>query len=161
MIIKPKRLFQFLIVLALLPGLFGSHRHASASSGNEFARGIGTLTSTQPAGSYSIQVQPSSDSGRSMLIFREILQSPSSVSTVVSPASINAGESAVVTVSLNNVPAEGYASAEFTCTYDTSVVQVSNIQATNLFGADPAVAIKDPYPVDGSFVVAIAGSNGN
>jgi hypothetical protein len=61
---------------------------------------------------------------------------------------------------LNNVPAGGYTSVEFTCTYNPSLVQVSNIVAnTDLFGADPAVAINDPQ--NGSFIVAIAGSNGN
>jgi hypothetical protein len=129
------------------------------SGGAELARGTGTLTSTQPAGSYSIQVQPESGSGFYMLMIREILQTQSSVSTVVNPSSINVGESAVVTVNLNNVPAEGYASVEFTCTYNASLVQVSNIAVTNLFGTDPAVAINGPQ--GGSFIVAIAGSNGN
>jgi len=36
------------------------------------------------------------------------------VSTVVDPQTIYIGESALVTVRLNNVPAEGYTSAEFT-----------------------------------------------
>jgi hypothetical protein len=129
------------------------------ASGTELARGTRTLTSTQPAGNYSIQVQPESGSGFYMLIIREILQTQTSVSTVVNPATINVGESAVVTVSLNNVPAEGYTSAEFTCTYNASFVEVSNITVTNLFGTDPAVAINGPQ--NGSFIVAIAGSNGN
>src|SRR4030095_5041043 len=60
---------------------------------------------------------------------------------------------------LNNVPVEGYTSAEFTCTYNASLVQVSNIAVTNLFGADAAVAINSSK--NGSFIVAIAGSNGN
>jgi hypothetical protein len=129
------------------------------ASGTELARGTRTLTSTQPAGNYSIQVQPESGSGFYMLIIREILQTQTSVSTTANPTSINVGESAVVTVSLNNVPAEGYTSAEFTCTYNASLVEVSNITVTNLFGADPAVAINGPQ--NGSFIVAIAGSNGN
>jgi hypothetical protein len=57
------------------------------------------------------------------------------------------------------VPAEGYISAELTCTYNSTLVQVSNIVAAGLFGPDPAVAINDPQ--NGSFIVAIAGSNGN
>ena len=69
------------------------------------------------------------------------------------------GESATVTVNLGNVPAEGYTSAEFTCTYDPSLAEVSNIVTTNLFGTDAAVAINGPQ--NGSFIVAIAGSNGN
>lgn len=128
-------------------------------SGSEITRGTDTLTSTQSAGNYSIQVQPASGSGFYMLTIREIIQSHASVSTSVTPGSVNAGESAVVTVSLNNIPAGGYASTEFTCTYNAAVVQVSNIVATNLFGPDPAVAINGPQ--NGSFIVAIAGSNGN
>ena len=129
------------------------------SGGNTLANGTNTLTSTQPAGSYSIQVQPASGSGFYMLTIREIIVTQPSVSTSVNPTSVNAGETAVATVSLNNIPAEGYTSAEFTCTYDASLVQVSNIAVTNLFGADAAAAINDPQ--NGSFIVAIAGSNGN
>ncbi len=131
------------------------------ASGSEISHGTGTLTSTQPAGNYSVQVQPESGSGFYILTIRQLNPNPSqaSVSTAVNPASVNAGESAVVTVSLNDVPAEGYTSAEFTCTYDANLVQVSNIAVTGLFGADAATAINDPQ--NGSFIVAIAGSNGN
>jgi hypothetical protein len=129
------------------------------TGGNTLVNGTNTLTSTQPAGSYSIQVQPASGSGFYMLTIREIVVTQPSVSTSINPTSINAGETAVATVSLNNIPAEGYSSAEFTCTYDASLVQVSNIAVTNLFGPDAAVAINDPQ--NGSFIVAIAGSNGN
>ncbi len=128
-------------------------------SGSELARGTGTLTSTQSAGNYSIQVQPESGAGFYMLTIREIISSQASVSTRVNPETVMAGESALVTVSLNNIPAGGYTSAEFTCTYNSTLVEVSNITVTNLFGADPAVAINDPQ--NGSFIVAIAGSSGN
>jgi hypothetical protein len=128
-------------------------------SGSELANGVGTLTSTQSAGSYSIQVQPQSGSGFYMLTIREIISSQASASTRVDPETVMVGENALVTVSLNNIPAGGYTSAEFTCTYNSTLVQVSNITVTNLFGPDPAVAINDPQ--NGSFIVAIAGSNGN
>lgn len=128
-------------------------------SDSELARGTGTLTSTQSAGNYSIQVQPASGAGLYMLTIREIISSQASVSTSVNPGTVNAGESAVVTVSLNNIPTGGYTSAEFTCNYNATLVQVSNIAVTSLFGADPAVAINDPQ--NGSFIVAIAGSNSN
>ena len=129
------------------------------SNGAELTSGIGTLTSTQSAGSYSIQVQPESGTGFYMLTIREIISSQASVSTSVNPGSVNIGETAVATVSLNNVPSEGYRSGEFTCTYNSALVQISNIAVTSLFGPDPAVAISDPQ--NGSFIVAIAGSNGN
>ena len=132
------------------------------SNGNEISHATGSLTSTQSAGSYSVQVQPESGSGFYVLTIRDNIITPPpspSSTTSVNPSSINAGESAVVTVSLNNVPSEGYTSAEFTCTYDASLVEVSNIAVTSLFGADAATAINDPQ--NGSFIVAIAGSNGN
>jgi hypothetical protein len=78
---------------------------------------------------------------------------------VVNPASLSVGGTALVSVNLNNVPVDGYKSAEFSCTYDAALVEKSNIVATNLFGADPAVAIHDPQ--NGLFIVAIAGTNSN
>jgi hypothetical protein len=129
------------------------------ASNNELANGTNTLTSTQPAGTYYVQVQPESGSGFYFLTIREIVNTQPSASTNVNPASLNVGESALVTVSLNNVPAEGYTSAEFTCTYDETLLEVSNITIGSLFGADAAAAINGPQ--NGSFIVAIAGSNGN
>lgn len=129
------------------------------AGGNVLASGAGSLTSTQPAGSYAVQVQPESGGGFYILTIRRVVSTQPSGSTTVSPENVNAGETAAATVSLNNVPAQGYTSAEFICTYDSSLAQVSNIVAANLFGADPAVAINDPQ--NGSFIVAIAGTNGN
>jgi hypothetical protein len=129
------------------------------ANGVELTRGTNSLTSTQGAGSYSIQVQPETGSGFYILTLREVVQAQPSSTTVVSPTSVNVGESAIVTVSLNNVPAGGYTSAEFNCTYDATLIEVSNIAATLLFGTDPAVAIHGPQ--GGSFIIAIAGSNGN
>ena len=129
------------------------------SNNVELARGTGSLTTSQPAGSYYVQVQPESGGGFYFLTLRDVANNQPSASTVVSPTSLNVGETATVTVNLNNVPAEGYTSAEFTCTYNASLVDVSNIVVTNLFGADPAAAFSTPQ--NGSFIVAIAGSNGN
>ena len=82
------------------------------------------------------------------------------VSIVLNPTSVGVGGTSTAIVSLNNVPASGYSSVEFTCTYNPSLVEASNIVAdTDLFGADPAVAINSPQ--NGSFIIAIAGSNGN
>src|SRR5678816_4557669 len=72
---------------------------------------------------------------------------------------LHIGETAVVNVKLNNVPVEGYKSAEFTCSYNAGMVEKSNIAATDLFGADSVVAIHDPQ--NGTFIVAIAGANSN
>jgi hypothetical protein len=129
------------------------------SNGAELARGANSLTSTLGAGTYFIQVEPESGGGFYFLTFRNVVQTLPSSTTVISPTSVNVGETALVTVSLNNVPPEGYSSAEFTCTYSATLIEVSNITATSLFGADPAVAINGPQ--GGMFIIAIAGSNGN
>jgi len=81
------------------------------------------------------------------------------VSTTVDPLSILIGETAQATVRLNNVPAEGYTSAEFTCSFSANLVEVSNIAVTELFGTDSVVAINGPQ--GNSFIVAVAGSNGS
>jgi len=129
------------------------------ASDNVIASGVGSLTSNQPAGSYAIQVGPQSGGGFYVLTLRENASVVPSASVEVNPTSLNVGETATVTVSLNNIPAGGYTSAEFICVYNFGLVQVSNILVGSLFGADSAAAINDPQ--NGSFVVAIAGSNGN
>jgi hypothetical protein len=129
-------------------------------NGNEIARGQGTLTNTQPAGSYFVQIQPQSGSGSyTLLLQKNDLPSDPYVSTTVTPVSVNVGQTATATVSLNNVAAEGYTSAEFTCTYNAALTEVSNIVVADLFGDDPVVAINEPQ--NGSFIVAVAGSNGD
>jgi hypothetical protein len=133
------------------------------SSSNEISRSVGSLTSSRPVGSYYIQVQPEGTVGGAYsLTIRETQQqgTNASVTVTLNPASITVGGTSTATVSLNNVPATGYASVEFTCTYDPAFVEVSNIVTdTDLFGADPAVAVNGP--AGSSFIVAIAGSNGN
>ena len=81
------------------------------------------------------------------------------VSMAINPASLSVGETALVSVNLNNVPAEGIKSAEFTCTYNAGLMEKSNIVATDLFGADPVVLAPDPQ--DGKFIFVIAGTNNN
>jgi glucose/arabinose dehydrogenase len=80
-------------------------------------------------------------------------------STTVDSPDIPVGGTALVTVRLNNVPVEGYTSAEFTCNYNPALLEASNIVIAGLFGADAATAINGPQ--NGSFIVAIAGSKGN
>jgi hypothetical protein len=131
------------------------------ANGSEITRGPSPLTSTQPAGNYFVQIQPQAANGfYGLLLEKDDLPVPTGpyVSTVVNPASVNVGEVAVASVSLNNLPAEGYTSAEFTCTYNSSLAEVSNITTADLFGTDAAVAINGPQ--NGSFIVAVAGSNG-
>jgi hypothetical protein len=130
------------------------------SNANEVARSAGTLTSTQPAGNYFVQIQPQTGSGSyTLLLHRDDLPAGPFVSTTVAPASVTVGQTAMATVQLNNVPSDGYTSTEFTCTYNSSLAQVRDITVANLFGADPVVAINDPQ--NGSFIFAVAGSSGN
>jgi hypothetical protein len=77
----------------------------------------------------------------------------------LTPPSVIVGGASTVEVSLNNVPAGGFASAEFTCTSNPTIVEVSSVTATSLFGTDPVTVVNGPQ--NGSFIFAIAGSNGN
>lgn len=126
---------------------------------SEIARAAGTLTSTQPAGSYYVQVQPQSGSGAyNILLQQQQGTSELSASATIEPPSILVGETALVSISLNNVPVSGLTSAEFTCNVDPVLVEIGNITATNLFGSDPASALNGPQ--NGNFIFAIAGSHG-
>lgn len=87
------------------------------------------------------------------------LQNQLAISMIADPSSVNMGGMTTVQLNLNNVPIEGYTSAEFTCIYDPNSVEVSNIVTANLFGNDPVVAIHGPQ--NGQFIVAIAGNRGN
>jgi murein DD-endopeptidase MepM/ murein hydrolase activator NlpD len=69
------------------------------------------------------------------------------------------GQTSLVTVSLNNVPPAGYVSAEITCTYNASLLSVSNIAVAGLFGPNPVVAINGPQ--NGSFILAMVATGGN
>src|SRR6266508_1322936 len=89
----------------------------------------------------------------------DAFQNQQTVSMSVNPSSINIGGTATVTVRLDNVPAEGFASIELTCSYYPNLVEASGILVANLFGADSALAIKGPQY--DRFIVAISGSDGN
>lgn len=128
------------------------------ASGGEIARAAGTLTSAQPAGSYYVQVQPQSGSGAYNIILQQQGAGGLSASAAIEPSSILVGETALVSISLNNVPASGLTSAEFTCNVDPTLVEIGNITAANLFGNDPASALNGPQ--NGHFIFAIAGSHG-
>jgi hypothetical protein len=65
---------------------------------------------------------------------------------------------APVTVFLMNIPPEGLTSAEFTCIYDPTLLQTSDIADAGFFGADAPSALNDSQ--NGSFIFAIAGSHG-
>ncbi|MCE7919927.1 MAG: hypothetical protein DYG85_10495 [Chloroflexi bacterium CFX1] len=67
-------------------------------------------------------------------------------------------QTSLVNVSLMNVPPEGYTAAEFHCIYDPAILEVGNIAPAELFGSDPASALNGPQ--NGSFIFAIAGSQG-
>jgi hypothetical protein len=81
------------------------------------------------------------------------------VTTTVDNGALYVGDKTLLTVTMHNTPFDGYASAEFTCTYDPALVETSNFIITNLFGADPAVITISPQA--GAVVIGIAGSHGN
>jgi hypothetical protein len=132
---KSKHPFQIFVLLTLLFSPFGANQPVRASTS-------------------AVDKLDTRNIDRNFLA----LQDQPTVSMVVNPSSVNAGEITTVTVSLNHVPAEGYTSAELTCTYDPDFVEASNIVIGNLFGLDPVTAINGPH--NGQFIVAIAGSNG-
>jgi murein DD-endopeptidase MepM/ murein hydrolase activator NlpD len=133
------------------------------ASGNEIARSTtGGLDSSQPAGSYFVQVQPQAGQGfYSLIAHKEDQPLPTGpyVYTEVALPAIDVSGMTLATTGLGNVPAEGYTSTEFTCTYDASLVDISNITPAALFGPDPVMAINGPQ--NGTFIVAIAGSKGS
>jgi hypothetical protein len=137
---KSKRLFQIFVLLALLFSPFGNDQQVRARADAVDKLDIQIVEPNFPGLQDIMQVQPT-------------------LSMAISPPSINIDGTATVTVNLNNVPAEGYTSAEFTCTYDPNLVEASNIVIGNLFGTDPATTINGPHA--GRFIVAIAGSDGN
>ncbi len=134
------------------------------ASENEIAHVTGSLSqavlsTNQSAGNYFIQVQPVSGGGTYNMEIRqtEPVLDPN-VTVVLNPASVLVGETAAATVFLNNIPEGGYTSAEFTCTYDPALISIGNIAESGLFGSDSVVAINGP--AEGSFILAVAGSNG-
>lgn len=133
------------------------------AGGNEIARSTtGSLDSTQPAGTYFVQIQPQAGQGFYNLIARKEakpLPTGPYVYTETALPAIEVGSFTLTEVGLGNVPAEGYTSTEFTCAYDANLVDVSNIAPAALFGPDPVIAINGPQ--NGTFIVAIAGSRGN
>ncbi len=130
-------------------------------NGNEISSTVGSLNSVQPAGIYSVMIQPQTGGGNYNLTIRktESQAGDPAVSVVFNPTSVNVDESAVGSVNLDNVPTTGYTSAEFTCTYDPAFLEVSGIANSGLFGADAVMIVNGP--ANGSFLVAIAGSNGD
>ncbi|MBK7448104.1 MAG: carboxypeptidase regulatory-like domain-containing protein [Anaerolineales bacterium] len=130
---------------------------------NQIAVANGTLssaalTTNQLAGDYFIQVQPHSGDGTYLMEITRVEQVVEpTASVVLNPAVVSVGGTSTGTLMLSNIPAQGYASAEFTCTYDPTLVQISNLADSGLFGSDPAIAANGP--ANGSFVFAVAGSN--
>lgn len=144
----------------LIPSIFLLDSNGSEISSVAGVSSEVVLNTSQPAGEYFVQVQPASGGGTYNMIIRKTdapVVDPNAV-VVLNPASIDIDETTVATVLLNNVPQGGYASAEFTCSFDTAFVEVSNISEAGLFGSDPATVLSGPQ--DGNFIFAIAGSNG-
>jgi len=81
-----------------------------------------------------------------------------SVVTSISPSNIPVGDTSQLSVQLIDIPTQIYTSTEFTCTYDPALVEVNNISVGELFGPDAASGIFGPQ--NGSFILAVAGSNG-
>jgi hypothetical protein len=157
---------SFVITVTTVSGNLVPQIFLLDSGGLELAHSTGAgstsvLSTSQPAGNYFIQVQPQSGSGDYSLTIRQA-GAPNggdpSAAVTVDPATIIQDGTATATVRLNNVPAEGYTSAEFTCSYNPALISVGGFADAGLFGADAVMIINGPE--DGSFIVGIAGSNG-
>ncbi len=149
--------------------------------GVEITRGQGSLSSTQPAGNYYVEIRPQSGSGTYTL---KIIQGaiptitiitpkptetaistptptllPSlSASAVLSASNIEVGQTLDGSIHINNIPAEGLSSIEVACTMDG--VQFSNITDAGRFGQDAVLAGGVAQGGNG-FLVGLAGSNGS
>ncbi len=119
----------------------------------------GTLAITQTPVTFTPTVTGTVPSTNTPVSTNTALPTGPYVLTDANPQGIIVGETGLVTVSLINTPVEGYRSAEFTCTYDSSLIEVSNIAVAGLFGPNPVSALNGPQ--NGSFILAIAGTNGN
>ena len=119
----------------------------------------GTLAITQTPVTFTPTVTGTVPSTNTPVSTNTALPTGPYVLTDANPQGIIVGETGLVTVSLINTPIEGYRSAEFTCTYDSSLIEVSNIAVAGLFGPNPVSALNGPQ--NGSFILAIAGTNGN
>ena len=128
------------------------------ANGNEITRSLGTLTTTQPAGDYFVEIRPQSGQGFYDIILQDSADLTAPYIQTIAPTHTNANGTATVEAYLGNIPAGGYTSVEVTCPYDASLLSVNSITATNLFGNDPATAITGP--ANGQFIFSIAGSHG-
>lgn len=102
---------------------------------------------------------PTAPATPTMVVFPTSTLTGPYVANSIDPRTIEVNDIALVTVSLKNVPTEGYTSTEFTCSYNPSLFEVSNINVADLFGIDPVLAINGPH--EQNVIVAIAASNGN
>ena len=128
------------------------------SNGHELDRGVGILNSTQPAGNYLVQIQPQIGDGFYNLLLEKNNEPDEPYISVFPTTSIDIGETTLAQIYLGSIPEGGYSSAEITCGYDAEVIAINNITATDLFGTQPAIAVNEPQ--NGTFIAAIAGSNG-
>lgn len=155
---------NFIVTVTTTTGDLTPDIYLMDSGENQIAVANGTLSTSvlntsQLAGDYFIQIQPQSGGGTYSMEIRRVEQViEPSAAVMLNPASVLVGETATGTIMLSNIPQGGYASAEFTCTYDPALLQIGNITDAGLFGTDSATAISGP--ANGSFVFAVAGSNG-
>ncbi|MBV6391912.1 MAG: hypothetical protein KPEEDBHJ_01128 [Anaerolineales bacterium] len=155
---------NFTISIIATSGNLTPDIHLMDANENEIAVGNGSLssaalTTNQPAGDYFIQVQPQSGEGTYLMEITRVEQVVEpTASVMLNPAAVLVGGTSTGTVMLTNIPQGGYASAEFTCSFNPALIQISNIADAGLFGTDSAVAVNGP--ANGSFVFAVAGSNG-
>ena len=80
-------------------------------------------------------------------------------STLAADTALKVGDTVTLAVSLQNIPAGGFTSAEFACRYDPVLAELSNFTDAGLFGTGAAATLNGP--LGGTFIYAIAGAGSN
>jgi len=99
---------------------------------------------------FSLAAAPRQDSGPTTGIH---LDNPS----LLAAAALKTGDTVTYAISLQNLPAEGLTSAEYSCRYDPALAEVSGLTDAGLFGTDAIAALNGPS--GGTFVYALAGAS--
>jgi hypothetical protein len=75
--------------------------------------------------------------------------------SLLAAAAVKVGDTVTYAIDLQNLPAEGLTSVEYSCRYDATLVEISSLADAGLFGTDAVAALNGPS--GGTFVYALAG----
>jgi len=75
--------------------------------------------------------------------------------SLLAAAAVKVGDTVTYAIDLQNLPAEGLTSAEYSCRYDPALAEISTLTDAGLFGTDAIAALNGPS--GGTFVYTLAG----